>query len=371
MGMIIEARVLRYELPFRLPTRAGGGVHESRSGLLLGLLDEDGRIGWGEAAPLPGWSRDDFAHVEAGLLGLSESIRQRPRQVEALYPTAAAWLRRLPSAAAALDGALMDLAAQRRGESLADYLSGSGDVRESVGVNALVVGETVDLAADGAARARDDGFDCFKVKVGGNSIDEDVARVGAVREVVGDRAALRVDAESSWDLDTAARALNALEPFQIEYAEDPVDDLDQLVQLAVATGVPLAVDGLLAHSDDPLGVVSAAVADVFVLKPGALGGLTITRTIALAAGHQGKKAVVTSFLDSAVGLAGAVALAASLPGDDVASGLATSYLFAENVAEPPTITAGRIRVPSAPGLGLAPTVDGSGSEDMDNRKETS
>ena len=331
-------------------------MHETRSGLLLGLFDDNGDGGWGEAAPLPGWSRDTFPQAEAALYGLAEAIQQRPRPADDLRPTASAWLARVPSAAAALDVALLDLAAQRHGVSLAHHISGGREPLEVVAVNALIAGDSPGEVGTAGGRALEAGFRTFKLKLGDATIREDVARVTALRRAVGRDAAVRLDAGGRWTLEEASEALRQIERENIEYVEDPVGDLDSLVQLAMVTGIPLAADALLVHSGDPLGAVSAALADVFVLKPGALGGLTIAAGIAELAVRRGKRAVVTSFLDTAVGLTAAVHLAAALPGKANASGLATSYLLAQNVAEPPPIASGSIRVPQGPGLGIAPTL---------------
>jgi o-succinylbenzoate synthase len=357
--MIVGVHLLQYELPFRSPLRAGDGVHESRSGLLLGLVDDSGITGWGEAAPLPGWSGDMFPQVEAALRGLAATIKERPRQPENLLPTAVAWLVRLPSAAAALDSALVDLAAQSAGRSVAEHLAGKRDAARSVAVNALIAGESASEVAGAAATATAEGFTAFKLKLGGRPLEQDVARVAALRDVIGPGASLRLDAGGSWTPGEATQILRDLVPYDIEYIEDPVADLDSFVQVGAATEIPLAADALVARSPDPLGVVSTALADVFVLKPGALGGLSVATTVARRAHDRGRKVVVTSFLESAIGLTAAVHLAAALPATDLASGLATSYLFTENVAEPPPIVSGMIQVPAGPGLGVAPSEVGS------------
>ncbi len=353
--VITGVHLLQYELPFKVPVRAGDGQHDVRSGLLLGLVDDSGITGWGEAAPLPGWSGDTFPQAEAGLRGLALTIQERPRPAERLSPTAASWLARLPSAAAALDTALLDLASQEAGVSLAEHLAGGRAWAKGVAVNALIVGESAtDVSAAGAG-ARRDGFGAFKLKLGGRTIGDDIERVAALRSAIGPDASLRLDAGGRWTSDEAARILTALVAYDIEYVEDPVADLDALVQLGMATEIPLAADVVLGRSADPLGLVSTALIDVFVLKPGALGGLSMAAAIAARAADRGRRVVVTSFLESAIGLTAAVHLAAALPEDGYASGLATSYLFAENVAEPPVIVTGTIQVPDGPGLGIAPS----------------
>lgn len=353
--MITRARLLHYELPFRAPVRAGDGVHESRSGLLLALDDDSGTTGWGEAAPLPGLSRDTYPQAEAGLRGLVEGLSDRPREAAALLPTVAAWRSRIPSAAAALDTALLDLVSRRQNISLAQHLSGGREPASRVPVNALIAAETAADVAAAATRAHGEGFRSFKLKLGNRPLEEDVARVAALRDAVGPDASVRLDANAAWEPAEAIRALARLAAYDIEYIEDPVAGVDGLIQVAAATQIPVAADALLSRSVDPMAAVAAAAADVFVLKPGALGGPTITTAVATTAAIRGLPAVVTSLLESAVGLAAAVHLAAALPHQGRASGLATSYLFAENVAEPPPIVDGAIVVPSGPGLGVAPS----------------
>ena len=151
------------------------------------------------------------------------------------------------------------------------------------------------------------------MKLGGRTIGDDIERVAALRSAIGPDASLRLDAGGRWTSDEAARILTALVAYDIEYVEDPVADLDALVQLGMATEIPLAADVVLGRSADPLGLVSTALIDVFVLKPGALGGLSMAAAIAARAADRGRRVVVTSFLESAIGLTAAVHLAAALP----------------------------------------------------------
>jgi o-succinylbenzoate synthase len=351
--LIVSGRLVQYELPFRSAIAAGDGGHASRSGLLLALDDDEGRTGWGEAAPFPGWSLETLPQVELALRALIDSLAGRPRPPGSLGPTIMAWASRLPTAAAALDLAIVDLMAQRSSQPVASFLGLPGVPAVAVPVNALIAGDTPDAVAAAASDAAAAGFGVFKLKIGQVSLVADVARVAALRDSIGPDAKLRLDAGAVWDVATATEALKLLAPYEVEYIEDPVADIDDLAQVAAGAPIPIGVDGLLARSADPLGVVAAAVADVFVLKPAAMGGLRISAGVAAAVIDGGGEVVVTSFLDSAIGLTGAVHLAAARGGAK-ACGLATSYLLAENVAEPPPVRHGIIEVPQRPGLGVAP-----------------
>lgn len=351
--MIVSVEVLQYELPFKVPLKAGDGVRESRSGLLVGLIDDSGIVGWGEAAPLSGWSRDTITQAEAGLRGLAASIEGRPRDISRLRSTATGWLGRLPSAAGALDGAILDVSARKAGVALFRQLVPGSPTRLAVPVNAVLADDTPDAVAAAGARGLVAGFQTFKLKVG-RAVDGDVDRVRALRDSVGFEASIRLDAGGVWALDEATSFLHAVADSRIEYIEDPLDDVETLFQLATATDVPIAVDAPLSVHTDPIDLVSSVMADVFILKPTALGGLTMAMALASRAIGAGRQVVVTSFLESAVGLTAAVHLAAALPDNGYACGLATSSLLASNVAEPPPIVSGMIEIPQGPGLGVAP-----------------
>ena len=352
--MIVDVHLVPYELPFRRPIRAGSEIHQTRRGMLVGLEDDEGRTGWGDAAPLAGFSTESLSEVDLVLQGLSASIVDRPRDLEFVGRAGVGWLPTLRSAAAALDCALLDLISNRAGRSVAAQLSTAGNLRASVRVNALISDDTPQEVSVEGASAASEGFTAFKVKVGRRPIAIDVARIAALRGAVGPAASLRVDAGGAWAVDEAIDVLRRVEMFDVEYVEDPVGDMAGFVQLVPRVGIPLAVDELLAVSADPFSVVAAAPSDIFVLKPAAMGGLQVARAVADRVMERGGSVVVTSLFDNAVGLTAAVHLAATTPAQGPASGLATSRFLAEDVAEPPPIVNGHIQVPAGPGLGISP-----------------
>ncbi|QDQ98990.1 o-succinylbenzoate synthase [Tomitella fengzijianii] len=185
-----------------------------------------------------------------------------------------------------------------------------------------------------------------KVKVAerGQTPADDVARVAAVREQV---PVVRVDANGGWSVGEAERALRALSADgPLEYAEQPCGTVGELVELrARGTGVPIAADESIRKADDPLRVVRAGGADIAVVKAAPLGGV---RRLLAVAQQVGVPVVVSSAIDSAVGIGTGLAAAAALPDLVHACGLGTGGLLAEDVAPP------RSWVPDgAGGLGLA------------------
>ena len=206
-------------------------------------------------------------------------------------------------------------------------------VRDEVPVNATVPAVT---AADvEGVLARYDGCRTAKVKVAerGQTLQDDLDRVAAVRDVMGPDARIRVDANGGWSVDQATDALTRLSAYGLEYAEQPcatVEDLRDLRITLARNGVDVlvAADESIRKADDPLRVVRMEAADVAVVKVAPLGG--VRRALAVAR-ECGIPVVVSSALDSSVGMATGVALAAALPELPFACGLGTVELLAADV----------------------------------------
>jgi o-succinylbenzoate synthase len=209
-------------------------------------------------------------------------------------------------------------------------------VRDIVPVNV-----TVPAVGPEQANAIVSGSACrtAKVKVAepGQTPGDDIARVAAVREAIGAGGKVRVDANGRWDVRQAERMLTALAEFDLEYAEQPCATLDELAELRKRVGVRIAADESIRRAEDPLAVQAAGAADVVVLKAQPLGGV---RDALQVAAQCGLPVVVSSAVDTSVGLAAGVALAAALPALEYACGLATMSLLAGDVTADPLTEAG-------------------------------
>lgn len=229
-------------------------------------------------------------------------------------------------------------------------------VRSQVPVNATIPAVPADQVA--GIIARYDGCTTAKVKVAerGQREQDDIDRVAAVREVMGPDAKVRVDANGGWSLTQAADVLAALAPFGLEYAEQPCADVRDLARLRVdlahnGVDVPIAADESIRKAEDPLEVARLQAADVIVVKVAPLGGVaTALRIVA----DCGLPAVVSSAIDSSIGLRAGVALAAALPELEHACGLGTGALLAADVSTDPLLPVGGVlpvrEVTADPGL---------------------
>lgn len=236
-------------------------------------------------------------------------------------------------------------------------------LRDRVAVNATVPAVAADRVAE--VLARYDGCRTAKVKVAerGQVLADDVARVRAVREAMGPEGRVRIDANGGWNLDEAEHALHALAEYDLEYAEQPcasVDELGELRRRVKYMGVPIAADESVRKATDPLAVARAGAADLLVIKAQPLGG--VRRALAIVR-EAGLPAVVSSALDTSIGLSMGVALAAAIPDLDYDCGLGTASLFAHDVAAPPlrpdagTLPVGRVQVDRDAVTALAASAD--------------
>ncbi|MFT4215015.1 MAG: o-succinylbenzoate synthase [Microbacterium sp.] len=221
-------------------------------------------------------------------------------------------------------------------------------VRDRVPVNATV--PAVGPAEVPAVLERFDGCRTAKVKVAerGGRLADDVARVRAVRAWMGPEGRIRLDANGGWNLDEAEHAVHALAEFDLEYLEQPCASVDELAQLRDRIAdwdIPLAADESVRKAADPLAVARAGAADIVVVKAQPLGGARRALEIVHDAGLA---AVVSSALETSIGLSMGVALAAALPDLPYDCGLGTASLLAADITTRPlkpeggTLPVGRI-----------------------------
>lgn len=206
-------------------------------------------------------------------------------------------------------------------------------VRDRVPVNTTVPAVDPATAYDLVVRS---GCATAKVKVGeaGQDLAIDVERVAAVRDALGPAGALRVDANAAWDVETAVLAIGRLDAAAggLEYVEQPCATLGEMAEVRERVTVPLAADESVRTADDPLRIAGLDAADVLVVKVQPLGGVARALEVVDAAGLP---AVVSSALETSVGLAAGVALAAALPELPYACGLGTATLLSADVTDQP------------------------------------
>lgn len=358
----------RYELPLTAPLQLGASTVAHRRGLLLRIRTEQGTVGWGEAAPLPGFSRESLADVIAHARTVvpawigrrcADAGDARPRSWPTLPPGDDA----PPSFRFAMESALVGLYAASRGLSLPEGLEAfhsDGEnappfaFRPTVGLNALIS----NLLEDGPEQARqfrEQGYRAVKVKVGRAPLDREADALRRVRAELGAAIALRVDANRAWSVEEAMAFAEATHDLDVAYVEEPLAVPRRLAELAAQTDLPLALDETTREVGPDVLREGPPVRAV-VLKPTLLG-LREAQAWARAATARGSIPVLSGSYESGVGLRMLVALAAV--GPNVPVGLSTYDRLAADVLQP--------RLPmDGPRIDVASVVDPPGSIDVDH-----
>ena len=425
--LLVRFRIVPYSTPFRRPIRTAHGLLERREGFFVVARCSDGLTGGGEAAPLPTHGTEELADARSVLTALAG------REWELEWTAPGAWAEALPgsppgacssarldlaltragrlpspqdrpcgtvltavdrflaqagvsistpAARFGVEVALLDLLGRRLGCPVADLLGGA--LRTDVPVNALLVAQEADQLVVEAKQACAAGFRTLKIKVGAADLDEDLRRVGKLRDAIGPAIALRLDANRSWDLQTARQALRAFEPMRVEFVEEPLSEPCEFPAhrkvvvpslrfgeaFPVGSGVRIAADESASSPDAARALVARGVIDVLVIKPAALGGLGVGLALAREAAAAGMDVVVTTVLEREVGVAAALHLACVVPApgmpspgmpsglatgsaSNLAHGLATLGMLDGPASSALMPQAGCIRLPAGSGLGIA------------------
>jgi o-succinylbenzoate synthase len=345
---ITRAQVFPYSLRLRVPHVTAAGRFDSRHGYLLRIQTDQGAIGWGDAAPLAGYTPDLPGPVHDRLQALAANARGMT-MVDVLA-TVDVLSVKFPTVVAAVESAVAVAAADAAGQSLSTHLTPGIVPHSRVAVHALVTNPAADDVAAAGRAAAAAGYRACKLKVGGRPPPDDIDRVRALRNAVGPEVALRLDANGGWNREEALTVIDGVAALGIEYIEDPVADWDELAFLRGRVGVPLAVDQLFQAPED----VPAAgeVAAVAIVKPSVAGGPGRALKLAGAADDAGLQVVFGSLLESAVGVTTAIHVAAAWAHPEAVAGLGTARMFTTDVAAAPAVEDGQVPVPVAAGLGI-------------------
>jgi o-succinylbenzoate synthase len=339
-----------FRLPLRAPFPTARGAFTQREGIVLRLSTDAGVAGLGEASPHPALGPSAVRESEETL----ERLAPRLLGAEVERPMAESCPDISPALACALDTAALDAMARDRGLPLARLFT--DQPRASVPVNATIAAESDNDAATEATAARRAGFRCVKLKVGiARSLGDERRRAAAVRAALGPAIAFRLDANGAWTAEEAVLAIRSLTEFGLELVEQPVGpgDVEGMARVRAAVDVPVAADEAVTDLAAAQRLLEANAADVLVVKPMVVGGLRPALEIAETARKAGIAAIVTTTIDAGVGTAAALHLAAVLPEEGPAHGLATGALLAVDiVAQRLAVRSGHMPLPEGPGLGV-------------------
>ena len=353
----IECIPIRVPIRPEVAIRGKGGSHSVSPFLLVRVHTDEGIYGLGEVSCTPRWSGEDqvtAAHFIRTILEPTISGHD-PRDVERLTARMRAALAGHAFTKAALEMALWDILGKATG--LPVYRLLGGPVRDFIPGKWSISGVEPERAAGIARWAMEQGFSTMKVKVG---IDpaQDVARVRAVREVIGRGVRLGVDANGAWAPALAVQMIRRLAEFGIYFAEQPVPpgDFELLAEVRRQVDVPVMADESVYSPQDALALVKSRAADAISIYVGKAAGIGPARKIAAIAETAMLGCTIGSNLELGVGAAAMIHLGLATPGitpDEFPCDIIGPLYYTDEILTEPLPLAGGKAMPlDRPGLGV-------------------
>ena len=343
----------RYSLPLKRPLTLRSGKMTHREGLLLCMRDEDGVEGWGEAAPLPGFSVETFgdAREQAKTVIRALAGTDLPDDLFLLGGGFYQWLdvhKLCSSVQCCIEMAVLNLTANACGESVRKILNPAAS--DTLTVNGLLTGTHEEMLAN-ARELMTRGYSTLKVKVGSANVADDVnfirALLLAARDEFGRALNLRIDANRAWTYDDAKQLVSSLQDAPIEYIEEPLANPKELIRFLMDVSFPVGVDETIVR-DPALLPQLLPLVEAIILKPTLIRGFESAYMLGAAAAHLKACPVVSSTFESSVGLHAIANFAASFTHPRIAVGLDTAGIFEHDVCrEPLPVVGGHIDLHAA------------------------
>ena len=314
---IADVRVILADIPVKRPHKMSFTTLEAVNFAFVRVETADGLTGWGEAACLggPTWSEESSESVAVTIERyIAPWLAGRDAtQIEALSREMARRVQGNPFARAAVEMALWDLNGKALGVPVHRLLGGR--VRDSVPLSWSLAVESSEAEVAEARAKVALGHRIFKIKTAAHPVAHDVERVRRLREAVGPDVSLRVDANQGWDRATALRAIRALEPYRLDFVEQPVPRCDAaaMAEIARAVTVPVMADESCCSPHDALAIAQLGGVSILALKLTKSAGILGTMAIARIAEAAGLSCYVGCMIETSLGTAAylQVALAAA------------------------------------------------------------
>jgi L-alanine-DL-glutamate epimerase-like enolase superfamily enzyme len=337
------------------------GTASTSRGWIVRLTSDSGHTGYGYANSSPHMG-STFETLPAELERFKPVVNGKdPFAIELILQELDRSLTGASQAKAGIDCALHDLCARALGVPLYNLLGGK--VRTEVPVLRIVpIKSPADMAAN-AAKLLEQGYRYFKIKVHGH-VDEDVARVKAIRERVGDDAHLTIDANQSYSPKDAITAINRMAEYRLDLVEQPVsrDDLKGLELVTRSVPVTIEADEGAGTVDEIMTLVSNRIVDAVSLKIQKLGGLRNALAAARICEAGKVKYRLGAHVGTRLGNAHAIHLAAALPGVDYACELGEFTRMFNDPFAGLEVVNGMLTVPEGPGCGVEPVASTTQAE---------
>lgn len=357
MSRLVRITAHPIGVPLRTPMKLASESIKVAENLIVHIVDSDGVEGWGEAASAPTMTGETLPSMVAAVERFISPVLlgQPVNDLDALGKILRRSIRANPGAKAAVDIALHDLIAKRRGAPIHMLLG--EPLHQQIAAIRMISPAGPGALAERVSEAAEAGYSHFKLKVG-TGVRDDATNVAVVRDIIGAAGHLSTDANMGWTVEEARDFLERVADFDLAYLEQPVpdDDVAGMAEIATTSSVPLCIDEAL-HS--PADIISharakaAAGVGVKLIKLGGYAGTVEVERLAREAGWNTTYA--SKIAETSIGAAAILHAAALATTVDWGVSITTQYLDGDIATEPITIKNGTAAVPVGPGLGV--TVD--------------
>ena len=313
---------------------------KERRGFILRLDDPDGFEGIGDCCPFSEFGSESIEDVENVLSDFKLKVIIDETEIEKSINNCLVNYKKMPALRHGLEQAIINIICNKNKTTIDKLLNLK--LKKRVNVNAAIGFLNVDESVKTARTLIEKGFTTIKLKTGRSNFEEDFSVIKLIRETFGDNIKLRIDSNGNWNLDEAIINLMELEQFDIEYAEQPVINLSDYIDLKKRTNIPLAPDESIRSVKEAKKFIKSGAVSYLILKPMMIGGLLPTLDIIKLAVAENITPVITSSFESAIGKTNAVIAAASVE-ENVAHGLGVADLFLNTITNDPfPIKSGKI-----------------------------
>ncbi|MEO1023246.1 MAG: o-succinylbenzoate synthase [Bacteroidota bacterium] len=338
-----------YKIPFKQPFATASGTYRYRSGIIIHFQNATTE-GWGELAPLPGFSEETVEQLVPILLYnrryLDEALNEGDRSfIESLQH-----IHNIPSLSFGLDTLWYDVQARLNHHTMAEELFGATTADPEC--NAIVGMHSQAQTIQHVQEYVEQGFSTFKVKVGIN-FEQEFSILKEVRQRF-PNIKIRIDANGAWNTEDAIINLNLLSPLNVEYCEQPVSELSDFEQVAKQIPVSLAVDEGIRNKQEAMQLTSTMGINLLILKPMLFGAFRDMDVTIRACRTHGIDVVFTTSLEYQIGRTVTAVLASGWGAPQTAHGLATGSLFQQPYEMKQEIIEGSFIIPVHPGHGITP-----------------
>lgn len=347
---IKKVELYTFDVPLVAPFRIAIGTVSAANDVLVRIITDRGLYGLGEACPFtPITGETQESNIAAAKAMRDMLLGKDPLTVESLMDQIGNIVHSNPSAVAAYDMALYDLLGKAADLPLYKLLGG---YRSSFETDLTTGLNTPEKMAESVRESVAKGYRHIKIKVG-EEPDQDIKRVKAVREAIGPEIKLRIDANQGWSAPQAVYALKRMEPYQIQFVEQPVhsSDISGMKAVREQSPIPVMADESLFLPPDAIKLIKAEACDYFNIKLTKAGGILNSLKIAHVAASANIQCMVGCMLETRLGLTAAAHLVASQRNIIFADLDGNSEHTVDPVLGGMKVEKGTIYLPETPGLG--------------------